>query len=582
MLKSKGTIKYSDFFIQFFRPLLAKYIMLFMVVLINIGLQLYNPYLLRDFIDGAYSQKPYQYLILIAVGYTGVALSQQLVSLLITYVGETLGWKSTNSLRSKLASHYLKLGMVHQKKYTSGEIIERIDGDVNVLQGFFSNLFIELLGNILLIVGINGIMFFLDWRIGTLLAIFTVSALFLLSKARQVGIPYFQKLRATYGHFYGFITEYFVGLEDIRSNGSSPFVMKRFYSFLHKLLSASIAVKLSRYLIQSTSLLLFSIGNMISFIIGAYLLSTNQITMGTLFMIFNFTNLLVQPIESIRLQFEEWQKADASIHRVKEILDIQPMTFGHKELEHEVSASVEFENVIFRYEDNQIILNGIDFYLEPNTKLGLLGRTGSGKSTLTKLLLRFYDPTEGSVKIDGIDLRDISLRSLRKSVGIVTQDVKLFRSTLRNNLSVFDPSITDDRIHRLIEELALTKWYKSLPQGLDTPLLNNGIGVSAGEAQLISLMRVFLINPRVVILDEASSKLDPATEFLIHSATTRLLHNRTAIIITHRLATVEKTDKIMIVERGKIVEFGSRDALARDIHSQYHKLLITGGMEVFI
>ena len=212
--------------------------------------------------------------------------------------------------------------------------------------------------------------------------------------------------------------------------------------------------------------------------------------------------------------------------------------------------------------------------------LGLLGRTGSGKTTLSRLLFRLYDPTHGVVRLGNIDLRQAKLADLRRHVGMVTQSVQLFRASIRDNLTFFDPGINDDEILGVIEEMGLLGWYEGLPRGLDTMLESGGGGISAGEAQLLTLTRMFLKDPGLVILDEASSRLDPATENRIERAVDKLLANRTGIIIAHRLATVQRAHDIIILEDGRISEYGERQRLANDSHSRFSQLLQTGLQEV--
>jgi ATP-binding cassette subfamily B protein len=218
--------------------------------------------------------------------------------------------------------------------------------------------------------------------------------------------------------------------------------------------------------------------------------------------------------------------------------------------------------------------------LEPGTVLGLLGRTGSGKTTLARLVFRLYDPAAGRIRMNGVDIRQSRLKALRQRVAIVTQDVQLFQASVRDNLTFFRPDISDERISEVIEDLELADWYQSLPQGLDTRLETGGRGLSAGEAQLLAFTRVFLRDPGLVILDEASSRLDPATEQRIERAIDKLLRNRTAIIIAHRLGTVHRADDIMILEDGSVAEYGNRERLAADTASRFHHLLQTGLEEV--
>jgi ATP-binding cassette subfamily B protein len=227
------------------------------------------------------------------------------------------------------------------------------------------------------------------------------------------------------------------------------------------------------------------------------------------------------------------------------------------------------------------VLHDISFQITAGRTLGILGRTGSGKTTLTRLLFRLYDVTAGAIRLGSADIRDLRFDSLRQRVGMVTQDVQLFHATVRENLTFFDPSIPDERILAVLEDLELLPWYQSLANGLDTVLAGSG-GLSAGEAQVLAFTRVFLRNPGLVILDEASSRLDPATERLIERAVDRLLAERTGIIIAHRLATVMRADDILILEGGRIREYGEREALRNNPGSRFAELLRTGMEDVLV
>jgi ATP-binding cassette subfamily B protein len=241
---------------------------------------------------------------------------------------------------------------------------------------------------------------------------------------------------------------------------------------------------------------------------------------------------------------------------------------------------VSFVGVSFAYTEEEQVLRDVTFDLAPREILGLLGRTGSGKTTLARLLCRLYDKDGGDILLEGIDIAALKLKVLRERVAIVTQDVQLFQATVRDNLTFFDRTVGDEQIEAVIDQLGLTDWYHSLPHGLDTKLMSGGQGLSAGEAQLLAFTRVFLRNPGLVILDEASSRLDPATERRIERAVDRLLQNRTAIVIAHRLSTVQRADKILILDEGKAVEYGRRKTLLADPRSRFRRLLQTGLQEV--
>ena len=240
-----------------------------------------------------------------------------------------------------------------------------------------------------------------------------------------------------------------------------------------------------------------------------------------------------------------------------------------------------FENITFAYSKDDPVIKDLNLTLQPGRVLGLLGRTGSGKTTLTRLLFRLYDPQQGRVCLGETDVRHANLNALRSRIAMVTQNVQLFQATIRDNLTLFDNRIGDARIRETLDDLGLNAWLGAMPKGLNTELASEGAGLSAGEAQLLAFVRIFLLkNPDLVILDEASSRLDPATEQHLVHAVDKLIAHRTAIIIAHRLETVRRADDILILEEGRIAEYGSRKALEDDTQSQFSQLLRTGMEDV--
>jgi ABC-type multidrug transport system fused ATPase/permease subunit len=291
--------------------------------------------------------------------------------------------------------------------------------------------------------------------------------------------------------------------------------------------------------------------------------------------LFYYTTQLEEPIETIREELEQFQQAAASFQRIQALLAVQNhLQTGGQAVLPQRALSVQFEEVWFGYGEGPT-LEGINFHLPAGKVLGLLGHTGSGKSTIARLLLRLYDIQKGEIQLGGINVNQVSLRELPHRVGLVTQDVQLFQTTVRNNLTFFNPHILDQHILQIIEDLGLMPWLASLSQGLDTMLGTDSSGLSAGQAQLLAFARVFLKDPGLVILDEASSQLDSQTEALIEKAVDRLLINRTGIIIAHRLETVARADQILILERGKVLEYGDCSVLRRDTHSRLSHLLAT-------
>jgi ATP-binding cassette subfamily B protein len=357
--------------------------------------------------------------------------------------------------------------------------------------------------------------------------------------------------------------------------------MRRLFVFLRDRLAVASRAIWVGTVASAATWILFAVGNALALAVGAWLFYADSITVGTVYMFFYYTELLRRPLWVITDQLQDLQKAGGSIERVEELHHTRSQMPEHPTatLPHG-PLSVTFDRVKFAYNETGLALDGISLQLEQGRVLGLLGRTGSGKTMLSRLVFRLYDPSEGVVRLGGVDVRDVSRADLRQRVGMVTQDVQLFSATVRDNLTFFDPSVPDDRIIQSLYDLGLAEWYERLPDGLATLVQAGGIGLSAGEAQLLAFTRVFLRDPSVVILDEASSRLDPATEGLVGRAVERLLADRTGIVIAHRLATLQRVDEILILEDGCVREYGDRVALAADSRSRFHELLHTGLEEV--
>jgi len=331
-------------------------------------------------------------------------------------------------------------------------------------------------------------------------------------------------------------------------------------------------------LMKNATGLLAAVGYAFGLGVGVYLYTQSRLSLGSAYLIIYYIDMLIFPLQNIREQVQDFQSASASLGRVQELFAIQPDVRDpvHPARLPAGMLSVSFENVTFRYEGDLEVLKNVSFTLENGRILGVLGRTGSGKSTLTRLLFRLYDPSQGSIRVGGCDIGQVGLGDLRARVGMVTQDVQLFQASLRDNIAFFRHGIADTQIERLLTELQLGDWYKAQPQGLETSLAAGGVGLSAGQAQLLAFLRVFLNDPGLVILDEASSRLDPATETQIERAVDRLFAGRTGIIIAHRLRSVQRVDDLLILENGKVVEYGRRLDLEADPESIFSRLLKTG------
>ncbi len=562
---------------RYLGPLKFKVALLAALLLGSIGLNLYLPRLIASFLDQAQAGGALGGLIRLALSYIGIAVAVQLLSAGATYVGADVGWAATNKLRADLARHLLGLDMSFHKERTPGELIERLDGDVTALSNFFSQFAVRVFGAALLLLGALVMLFLEVWWVGLMVTGFAAVTLFAMNRVRRVGVGPTQLERGASANLFGFIEERLTGLEDVRSLGSGPYTLNRFLGVQRGFFWKAYQAWMARSSVWKLSMLLFALGYVavVSSGVGLYLAGT--ITLGTVFLFYNYMSSVEEPIDQLTQQLQDLQKAGASLVRVGELLNLSSgLEVGHAQLPGG-PLSVDFENVSFRYEGDggQTVLNDVSFQLPAGRTLGLLGRTGSGKTTLIRLLSRLYDPSAGAIKLNGQPTTDLDLASLRGRVAVVTQDVQLFQASVRDNLTLFDREIPGARVAAALAEVGLDGWLAGLPEGLDTPLLANSL--SAGEAQLLAFARVMLRDPGLIILDEPSSRLDPATEARLTEATRRLLSGRTAIVIAHRLETVARADAILVLGGGEVLEYGPRAELAQDPRSRYAQLLRAGG-----
>jgi ABC-type multidrug transport system fused ATPase/permease subunit len=559
-------------------PQRAKVGILTAVLLATTGLELVVPLLLQRFIDGTLAAEARSVLVAAAIAYLVAGVANQLFSGVTTYLGADIGWAATNRLREDLADHLLGLDMSFHTNTTPGEMIERIDGDVTAVAEFLSRFVVRLLGATLLLVGVIAVAWSRSPLMGVAYTLFVVLVLAIVWRMRNLAVDAAEQERETSALLYGFIEERLAAIDDIRANGAGASTMRRFVGVMRDYYFRTSAAWRKRTGFRVTINLVFWSGSALAIALGVWLVTTGRTSVGTAYLLYQYVLLIQSPIDQVTQQFSELQKAAGGIVRIDQYRAIESSlpAGGDRELPGGPLA-ITFEGVTFSYENHRI-LHGLTFELPPGTVLGLLGRTGGGKTTTTRLISRLYDPEGGVVRLGGIDLREVSDASLRRRVGVVPQDVQLFRASVRDNLTFFDHSRTDAELLADLDAAGLGDWVREL--GLSARLGAGGSGLSAGESQLLAFARVFLQDPGVVILDEPASRLDPATELLVADAAERLFAGRTVVIIAHRLETVRMADEIMVIDGGRIVEHGPRGVLAETPGTRYAALLAAGGGEL--
>ena len=566
---------HAQLFAQLLRPHRAALAGLAAVLTFASLLPLAGPQLLRSFIDRAVADAPLTSLVLIAALYVLLGVVAQAVTVATTYAATRMAWSATNDLRERAARHALHLDLAFHGATSPGTLIERIDGDATAITRLFTDVVLKVAGGTLTMVGAVVLVTIEDWRVGLGMAVFVAASVALIVRLRDRAVPATTAERAAFSDVIGVVEEQLDGLDDLRSLGGGEFALQR-----HEVASNTHARALLHAWRRSAGVWTsttgsFALGSVVMILAGWILHQRGSISIGTVFLLFQYVQILRVPAEAIAEELQEVQKAGAGASRIALLLAEQPQVVSHGTATLPSGAlTVDFDRVDFAYaDDGREVLHDVRLHVPAGSVVGLVGTTGSGKTTLARLALRLVDPTSGSVCLGGVDLRDAAASDLRQRVAIVTQDVQLFDASLRDNLTMFDDaSATDDELETVIRDLGLGRWYSHLPQGLQTPLAA-GNGLSAGEAQLIGLGRAFLRDPGLVVLDEASSRVDPATAETVEAALDRLLRGRTVLVIAHRLRVVDRADLVVVLDHGRIVETGQAVDLRNDTSSRFHALL---------
>lgn len=574
---SQNTSLSMTWLFRYLYPVRGRLLLLLIMLLVSTVCQLINPQLVQQFIDTAAAQGAISTLLTLAGIYLLIAVFTQFITVAISYVGNDISWRATNTLRGDLLRHCLGLDMHFHNRKTPGEMIERIDGDVTGMSNFFAMFIAQVIGSFILLIGILGYMFTVNWPIAAVMTVFTFLSIGSMVFIRNMGVNSSKDERSASAALFGLIEERIAGIEDVQANGAVPYVMNRFHGAMRKVFLSGRKAWMLRVIPWNSTVVLFSIAVTVVLLLGVHYYLIGQISIGTLFLIFQYTQMLNTPIEQLGDQIQEFQKAKSGMLRARELLSLRSeIEDGTKTQLPDGALGLEFKQVSFGYNEDRVVLHDISFDVQPGQRLGIIGRTGSGKSSISRLLLRLYNINSGTIRIGSEDIRSLKLETLYRRVGMVTQDVQLFDGTLRDNLTLFDPNVSDESILETTARLGLRQWIDGLSNGLDTHLSSGGTSLSAGEAQLFALTRVFLTNPSIIVLDEPSSRLDAATEAMLQVAVDQLMEQCTGIVIAHRLATLEQVDTIMVLQHGRIVEFGSREELANTPSSHYARLLRTG------
>lgn len=546
-----------------------------MLLAIGSALALGGPLVVRRIVDQASAGTTSADIMRLAIVYLVIAVTAQAITVAVSWFATITAWRTTNQIRLRLARHVLGLDHEFHRQHTPGELIQRVDGDVTSVSDFLGRVVPRAVGATLMIVGMIIVLTAVDWRLAAGTAVYTLISIAAVVRGRHRAVGESSDEMGSYARLYGGIEERLTAAEDLRANGAGQHAMWRFVEESADAMASS--VRRERAFLRMWWAVQGAVagGSVVALVSSAVLVQRGVITVGTAFLMFQYVLLLSRPLEDVVDQLETVQKANGAMVRVIDLLAVQPTIVDRPSIEgaptpRDGALSIDFQGVSFDYGDNETVLRNIDLSIAAGRSVGVVGRTGSGKTTLSRLLLRLVEATEGTLQLGGVPIVDIPLRHLRDRVALIPQEVELFSGTVRDNVAMFDPAPTDDQVVAALRQAGLQTLVDG---GIHRPLGAGGAGLSAGEAQLLALARVWLRDPDLVVLDEATARVDPQTEQKIEQAVAQLMAGRTTVIIAHRLSTLRHVDEIVVLDRGRIVEHGDRSLLAADGDSRFHRLL---------
>jgi ATP-binding cassette subfamily B multidrug efflux pump len=536
------------------------------LLLVSAGLGLAGPYILAIAIDNYIARADLSSLYWISAVYVAIYILSWIVSCVQTYLRFWLGQKLVFDLRRDMFGNLQQLSMSFYDKRHVGRIMSRVTNDVETLNEFLTSGVEAAIGDVFILVGIVAVMFILNtWLALVSLAvipILLVGAILLGGRVREA----YRITRKKISGVTANLAESISGMRVVQSFSREMANAQQFDRVNVENLQANIqAAKISALFFPLVDVL-GSLGTCLVLWFGGAGVIESSISLGVLVAFMAYVTRFFMPIREISMLYNNVQSALAATERITEIVDAKPEV---KETEDaaqlpRIQGEIRFNHVSFGYEPNTYVLRDIDLEIHENERVALVGPTGAGKTSLANLAARFYDPQEGTITVDGYDLRKITLNSLRSQMGVVLQDPFLFTGSIKENIAYGKPDAPEQEIIEAAKAVGAHDFIMNFAQGYETNVGERGIRLSMGQRQLISVARALLADPRILILDEATSSVDPYTELLLQNALKKLLEKRTTLIIAHRLSTVRSADKIVVIDSGRIVDTGThRELMSR-------------------
>ena len=563
----KRLIKYTNpYKWTFYFVALAAILLSFFAVL--------RPYLLQVTIDDSIIPKDNDNLVFYISMMLVVLFLEVIFQFCFIYFANWLGQEVVRDLRVNLFKHMLQFKMKYYDKSAVGRLVTRAVSDIETIASIFSEGLFMIASDLLKMLVVLGFMFYKSWQL-TLLVLTVLPFILYATRVFQKKMKIaFEDVRNQVANLNTFVQERITGMKIVQIFTRENVEYQKFKDINNKHKSAWIKTVWYNSIFfpiaeMSTSI---TIG-LIVWYGGLRVVEDDALSLGIIIMFIELAQMLFRPLRQIADKFNTLQMGMVAANRIFAILDTDSVIqdTGSKEISN-LKGEIEFENVRFSYDEGEEVLKGVSFKAEPGETIAIVGATGAGKSTVINLLNRFYEIDSGRVMVDGMDIKDITLKTLRAEIAVVLQNVFLFADTILNNITLQNPNVTEEDVIKAAKEIGIHDFINSLPNGYYYNVKERGVMLSSGQRQLISFLRAYVSNPSILVLDEATSSVDSYSEQLIQDATDKITANRTSIVIAHRLATIKKADRIIVMDAGKIVEMGTHKQLLKVQNGFYKNL----------
>ncbi|MRS65180.1 ABC transporter ATP-binding protein [Larkinella terrae] len=546
----------------FVKPYQLHFYGLVLIIVISAVLAPVGPLLIRYTIDSKIATGDYPGLTNMLILMIGVLVLQGIIQFFNTYLSGWLGQNVIRDIRVQLYQKVLQLRLKFFDNTPIGRLVTRTISDVETLSDVFSEGMAAIVGDILQLVLIIAVMFYTDWRLSAIsLSMIPLMLLSTYIFKEKIKVS-FNEVRTAVANLNSFVQEHITGMNIVQIFGSEKIEAEKFNQINDEHRKANIRSIWYYSVYYPVADILSAAATGLVVWYGAKEILNQEVTYGTVTAFIMFINLFFRPIRMLADRFNTLQMGIVSTDRILKLLDSDDFTPDNGTYVPTTwRGNVEFKNVWFAYNNEDYVLRDINFTVKEGETVAFVGATGAGKSSIINLLGRFYDVNKGEIRIDGVEVHNYKLDALRQSIGVVLQDVFLFSDTIENNITLGNKSISRERIIEAAKLVGVHEFIERLPGGYDYNVMERGSTLSFGQRQLISFVRAMVYNPRIMVLDEATSSVDSETERLIQDAIGKLMKGRTAIVIAHRLSTIREANKIIVVDKGRIVEQGTHEEL---------------------